>query len=76
MHGAGQAPRQVADKPQAWPGATAITEVVTGLEVLTCWLWQTPYVADRVMTVSFHKHGDNFFPGTGDVTDMGVGPGK
>jgi acetoin utilization deacetylase AcuC-like enzyme len=57
-------------------GAHAITEVVTGLEMLTCWLWQTPYVADRVMTVSFHKHGDNFFPGTGDVTDMGVGPGK
>ena len=22
---------------------------------------------DRVMTVSFHKHGDMFFPGTGDV---------
>lgn len=22
---------------------------------------------DRVMTVSFHKYGDMFFPGTGDV---------
>lgn len=32
--------------------------------------------ADRVMTVSFHKHGDNFFPGTGDLTDVGVGQGK
>jgi len=31
---------------------------------------------DRVMTVSFHKHGDNFFPGSGDITDIGVGPGK
>jgi len=31
---------------------------------------------DRVMTVSFHKHGDNFFPGTGDITDIGVGAGK
>ena len=24
-------------------------------------------VHDRVMTVSFHKFGDLFFPGTGDV---------
>ncbi|MEW5297115.1 MAG: hypothetical protein WDW36_000343 [Sanguina aurantia] len=31
---------------------------------------------DRVLTVSFHKHGDGFFPGTGDVTDVGVGPGR
>lgn len=27
------------------------------------------------MTVSFHKYGD-FFPGTGDVTDIGFGEGK
>uniref|UniRef100_A0A8R1DIB8 Histone deacetylase n=1 Tax=Caenorhabditis japonica TaxID=281687 RepID=A0A8R1DIB8_CAEJA len=33
------------------------------------------YVTDRVMTVSFHKFGD-FFPGTGDVVDVGVGKGK
>uniref|UniRef100_A0A7E5A2D6 Histone deacetylase n=1 Tax=Panagrellus redivivus TaxID=6233 RepID=A0A7E5A2D6_PANRE len=32
------------------------------------------YTTDRVMTVSFHKHGD-FFPGTGDITDIGVGRG-
>jgi acetoin utilization deacetylase AcuC-like enzyme len=25
------------------------------------------YTTDRVMTVSFHKYGDGFFPGTGDV---------
>uniref|UniRef100_A0A7S3R8B8 Histone deacetylase n=2 Tax=Dunaliella tertiolecta TaxID=3047 RepID=A0A7S3R8B8_DUNTE len=31
---------------------------------------------DRVMTVSFHKHGDSFFPGTGDSSDIGVGAGK
>lgn len=30
---------------------------------------------DRVLTVSFHKYGD-FFPGTGDITDQGVGSGK
>ncbi len=23
------------------------------------------------MTVSFHKYGDYFFPGTGDLTDVG-----
>lgn len=27
------------------------------------------------MTASFHKFGD-FFPGTGSVDDIGVGPGK
>ncbi|OIW18327.1 hypothetical protein TanjilG_31467 [Lupinus angustifolius] len=33
------------------------------------------YTTDRVMTVSFHKFGD-FFPGTGHIRDIGVGPGK
>ncbi|OLY83889.1 Histone deacetylase clr6 [Smittium mucronatum] len=33
------------------------------------------YSSDRVMTVSFHKFGD-FFPGTGDIRDFGVGKGK
>ncbi|KYR01442.1 hdaA, histone deacetylase family protein [Tieghemostelium lacteum] len=33
------------------------------------------YTTDRVMTVSFHKYGD-FFPGTGDVKDIGAGKGK
>ncbi|OMJ27085.1 Histone deacetylase 1 [Smittium culicis] len=33
------------------------------------------YSSDRVMTVSFHKFGD-FFPGTGDIRDIGVGKGK
>ena len=28
--------------------------------------------SDRVMTVSFHKYGGDFFPGTGDVSSMGV----
>jgi hypothetical protein len=28
------------------------------------------------MTVSFHKYGDYFFPGTGDVKDVGVKAGK
>lgn len=25
------------------------------------------YTTNRVLTVSFHKYGDGFFPGTGDV---------
>jgi histone deacetylase 1/2 len=33
------------------------------------------YTSDRVMTVSFHKHGE-FFPGTGDVRDVGYGRGR
>ncbi|KAK9815117.1 hypothetical protein WJX73_008018 [Symbiochloris irregularis] len=31
---------------------------------------------DRVLTCSFHKFGDSFFPGTGDVVNVGHGPGK
>mmetsp|Transcript_46150 Transcript_46150/g.147659 ORF Transcript_46150/g.147659 Transcript_46150/m.147659 type:complete len:429 (+) Transcript_46150:39-1325(+) len=34
------------------------------------------YLTDRVMTVSFHKYGDFFFPGTGDVKDVGEKSGK
>lgn len=34
------------------------------------------YLSDRVMTLSFHKHGDGFFPGTGDIHEIGVERGK
>jgi len=33
------------------------------------------YMTDRVMTVSFHKYGD-FFPGTGDIVDVGEKAGR
>jgi len=33
------------------------------------------YTTDRVMSVSFHKFGD-YFPGTGDLRDIGAGKGK
>ncbi|KAI8379711.1 uncharacterized protein BYT42DRAFT_569724 [Radiomyces spectabilis] len=33
------------------------------------------YTTDRVMTVSFHKYGE-FFPGTGELKDVGAGKGK
>ncbi|ORY30812.1 hypothetical protein BCR39DRAFT_528477 [Naematelia encephala] len=33
------------------------------------------YVTDRVMTASFHRFGE-FFPGTGDVKDVGMKKGK
>jgi len=33
------------------------------------------YATDRVMTVSFHKYGE-YFPGTGELRDIGVGTGK
>lgn len=32
-------------------------------------------MTNRVMSVSFHRYGD-FFPGTGDVKDIGEGEGK
>ena len=33
------------------------------------------YCTDRVMTASFHKYGD-FFPGTGNIKDVGEKAGK
>lgn len=33
------------------------------------------YTTDRVMTCSFHKYGE-YFPGTGELRDIGVGHGK
>lgn len=33
------------------------------------------YTTDRVMTASFHKYGE-YFPGTGELRDIGIGPGK
>lgn len=32
--------------------------------------------SDRVMTVSFHRYGDGFFPQTGDINEIGKGLGK
>jgi acetoin utilization deacetylase AcuC-like enzyme len=29
-----------------------------------------------VMSVSFHKYGNNFFPGTGDMFEIGAEKGK
>uniref|UniRef100_A0A0X3P5T6 Histone deacetylase 3 n=1 Tax=Schistocephalus solidus TaxID=70667 RepID=A0A0X3P5T6_SCHSO len=34
------------------------------------------YLTDRVMTVSFHRYGNLFFPGTGDMFEVGVENGK
>jgi len=34
------------------------------------------YLTDRVMTVSFHKYGNLFFPGTGDMYEIGAESGK
>ena len=31
------------------------------------------YTTDRVMTVSFHKFGEGYFPGTGHLLDLGSG---
>ncbi|KAI3660938.1 hypothetical protein MP638_004714 [Amoeboaphelidium occidentale] len=34
------------------------------------------YTTDRVMTVSFHKFGEGFFPMTGELYEVGHGQGK
>ncbi|KAF9619422.1 hypothetical protein IFM89_006997 [Coptis chinensis] len=34
------------------------------------------YTSNRVMTVSFHKYGNNYFPSTGHLEEIGVGDGK
>lgn len=34
------------------------------------------YTCDRVMTLSVHKHGDGFFPGTGDIDEVGTAEGR
>jgi len=34
------------------------------------------YLTDRVMTISLHKYGDGFFPGTGDTIEVGKLGGK
>ncbi|GAB6028897.1 Histone deacetylase 3 [Chamberlinius hualienensis] len=34
------------------------------------------YLTDRVMTVSFHKYGNCFFPGTGDMYELGAESGR
>ncbi|KAH9499938.1 Histone deacetylase 3 [Bulinus truncatus] len=34
------------------------------------------YLTDRVMTVSFHKYGQYFFPGTGDMYEIGAESGR
>lgn len=34
------------------------------------------FLTNRVMTVSFHQYGEDFFPGTGNIDSVGEGPGK
>ncbi|KAH9660075.1 Histone deacetylase [Citrus sinensis] len=43
---------------------------------LTKYLILVTYPDVKVMTVSFHKFGDLFFPGTGDVKEIGEREGK
>lgn len=34
------------------------------------------YLTNRVMTLSFHEYGDDFFPGSGGLDSIGDGSGK
>jgi acetoin utilization deacetylase AcuC-like enzyme len=33
------------------------------------------FMTNRVMTVSFHQYGDDFFPGSGNIESIGDGQG-
>lgn len=44
--------------------------------VLTKMLFTAFHLGCSVMTVSFHRHGDGFFPSTGHPEDNGFGYGK
>ena len=37
--------------------------------------WKRPSIPQTVVTVSFHKYGE-YFPGIGDLRDIGAGKGK
>jgi hypothetical protein len=52
------------------------TESKSALHILAILMSRAFYTTDRVMTVSFHKFGEGFFPGTGDLDDTGIGRGK
>jgi histone deacetylase 1/2 len=34
------------------------------------------YLTNRVMTLSFHQYGNDFYPGSGGIESIGEGPGK
>ena len=34
------------------------------------------YLTNRVLTLSFHQYGDDFFPGSGSLESCGFGEGK
>ncbi len=64
-----------------------IAILLSTLESFSCFfflffIYAYPYLcwrrvlSHRVMSVSFHKYGNNFFPGTGDMFEIGAEKGK
>lgn len=52
-----------------------------GLSVIVCshcikGVQEAFYFSKQVMTVSFHRYGPGFFPGSGSITENGAGSGK
>lgn len=56
-------------------GFCYVNDIVLAILELLKYHKEAFYTTDRVMTVSFHKFGD-YFPGTGDIRDIGCGKGK
>ena len=73
-------------------GFCYVNDIVVGITELLKWHPRVLYIdidihhgdgveeafqlTDRVMTVSFHKYGNFFFPRTGDMYDIGLGRGR
>ncbi|KAI6183962.1 Histone deacetylase [Aphelenchoides bicaudatus] len=73
-------------------GFCYVNDIVIGITELLKWHPRVLYIdidihhgdgveeafqlTDRVMTVSFHKYGNYFFPRTGDMYDIGIGRGR
>ncbi|KAI6228233.1 Histone deacetylase [Aphelenchoides besseyi] len=73
-------------------GFCYVNDIVVGITELLKWHPRVLYIdidihhgdgveeafqlTDRVMTVSFHKFGNYFFPGTGDMYDVGLNRGR
>ena len=53
-----------------------VTNTLKLIIAFLMFLQEAFYLTDRVMTVSFHKYGNYFFPGTGDMYEIGAEVGR
>lgn len=67
-------PHYAPHSKSCWVGANALSVSITfataAHPIASCHAAHLP--ADRVLTVSFHKYDGEFFPGTGDIDEVGT----